>query len=207
MPSKRSTVQSVDPRPARRQRRFEEILAAAWDVARDEGLAAVSLHEVARRVGIRQPSLYAYIDSKMALYDAMFGQASQSLLDRITQGDLPPDPRAALREACRVLAEYGRENPTETQLLFTRPIPGFEPSPASYAPAVEWYAHFTQLLDAGGVAEPENVDIFTAVVGGILQQQQNNEPGGDRYTRHLDTVIDMYFDYIDRHPGGTDADS
>ena len=41
----------------------------------------MSLHEVARRVGLRQPSLYAYIDSKAALYDAMFGQAAQALLD------------------------------------------------------------------------------------------------------------------------------
>src|SRR3954469_16485393 len=89
---------SVDPRPARRQRRFEQILAAAWDVAGDEGVAAVSLHEVARRVGIRQPSLYAHIDSKTALYDAMFGQAAQTLLDLVTQHELSSEPRTALRQ-------------------------------------------------------------------------------------------------------------
>ena len=47
------------------------------------GLGAVSLHEVARRVGIRQPSLYGYVSSKLDLYDAMFAQAYEQLLARL----------------------------------------------------------------------------------------------------------------------------
>ena len=50
----------------RRSQRRGQILAAAWDIAAESGLAAVSLHEVARRVGIRQPSLYGYVSSKHA---------------------------------------------------------------------------------------------------------------------------------------------
>jgi AcrR family transcriptional regulator len=210
VPQSRSTPapKSVDPRPARRQRRFEQILAAAWDVAGEEGLTAVSLHEVARRVGIRQPSLYTYIDSKMALYDAMFGQAAHALLDRVTQHDLPHEPRAALREGTRVIADYALENPTAGQLLFNRTIPGFEPSPASYAPAVELLSRWGELLSAAGVTDPGDVDIFTGVVGGLMQQQQSNEPGGNRYISNLDRVIDMYFDYIDGHrePGSAAAE-
>src|ERR1700712_2245029 len=34
----------------RRSQRLEQILTAAWDIAEESGLAAVSLHEVARRV-------------------------------------------------------------------------------------------------------------------------------------------------------------
>lgn len=190
---------SVDPRPARRQRRFEQILAAAWDVAAEQGLAAVSLHEVARRVGIRQPSLYAYIDSKMALYDAMFGQAAQALLDQMGDSEPRQEPRAAVRVRARLLAEHAQISPAARQLLFNRTIPGFEPSPAAYAPAVEFYSRWVELLSAAGVTDPADIDIFTALVGGLLQQQESNEPGGNRYTRHLDTVLDMYFDYIDRH--------
>lgn len=192
-------AKSIDPRPARRQRRFEQILAAAWDVAAEQGLAAVSLHEVARRVGIRQPSLYAYIDSKMALYDAMFGQAAQALLDQMTERAPQQEPREAVREGAHLLAEHAHISPTARQLLFNRTIPGFEPSPAAYAPAVEFYSHWADLLDAAGVTDPSDVDIFTALLGGLLQQQENNEPGGNRYIRHLDTVLDMYFDYIDSH--------
>src|SRR5215212_4732313 len=65
------------PSPAqRRQRNREEmraaILEAARAVMREQGVAALSLREVARRVHMQAPSLYAYFPSKMALYDALF---------------------------------------------------------------------------------------------------------------------------------------
>jgi len=48
------------------------ILDAARAVMREEGVAALNLHEVARRVGLRPPSLYEYFPGKMALYDAVY---------------------------------------------------------------------------------------------------------------------------------------
>ena len=89
-----SVIPSTDPRPARRQARLEEILATAWGIAKEQGLAGVSLHEVARRVGLRQPSLYAYVESKNGLYDAMFGQAAQALLARRLRIAFPRWPQA-----------------------------------------------------------------------------------------------------------------
>jgi AcrR family transcriptional regulator len=189
---------NVDPRPARRQARFENILAAAWSVAAEQGLAAVSLHEVARRVGLRQPSLYAYIDSKAALYDAMFGQAAKDLLDHVMSWTYSADPRQAVRDACLALWKYADDHPTESQLLFERTVPGFEPSPASYAYAQEYLKFNTDMLVAAGVTDPGDVDIFTALIGGLLTQQQANEPGGDRWMRHLDAVLKMFFDHVDR---------
>jgi AcrR family transcriptional regulator len=60
----------------RRQRNREEMIAAILDAARtvmrEEGVAALNLHEVARRVGLRTPSLYEYFPGKMALYDALY---------------------------------------------------------------------------------------------------------------------------------------
>jgi AcrR family transcriptional regulator len=81
-----------DPRPARRQARYEEILAAAWDIAAEQGLSGVSLHEVARTVGLRQPSLYAYIESKSALYDAMFAQVRAGCWSTQDRGATPTMP-------------------------------------------------------------------------------------------------------------------
>lgn len=189
---------SVDPRPARRQARLDNILATAWSVAAEQGLAAVSLHEVARRVGLRQPSLYAYIDSKAALYDAMFGQAAQALLDHVKSWTYSADPRQAVRDGCLALWDFADDHPVEGQLLFERTVPGFEPSPASYAYAQEFLRFTTNLLVAAGVTDPGDVDIFTALIGGLLTQQQANEPGGDRWMRHLDAVLEMFFDHVDR---------
>jgi AcrR family transcriptional regulator len=189
---------SVDPRPARRQARFDNILAAAWSVAAGQGLAAVSLHEVARRVGLRQPSLYAYIDSKAALYDAMFGHAAKALLDHVKSWTYSADPRQAVRDSCLALWHFADDHPVESQLLFERTVPGFEPTPASYAYAQEFLKFNTDLLAAAGVTDPGDVDIFTALIGGLLNQQQANEPGGDRWMRHLDVVLEMFFDHVDR---------
>ena len=77
------------PTRNRRAERHEatkaEILEAAWELARTEGLAGLSLRDVARRVGMQAPSLYSYFDSKHAIYDAMFAQGAQEFLDRDRQ--------------------------------------------------------------------------------------------------------------------------
>ena len=51
----------------RREAKVASIVAAAWKLAREHGIAGVSLHALAREVGMRQPSLYEYFDSKHAL--------------------------------------------------------------------------------------------------------------------------------------------
>ena len=192
-----TSVSEQDPRPARRQARFEEILAAAWQIASEQGLAAISLHEVARRVGLRQPSLYAYIDSKAALYDAMFAQAANSLLEHVRDRSYSTNPREAVREACQALYEFAPKNSEASLLLFARTVPGFEPSPVAYRPAQDYFSMTVQMLQAAGVTQPGDIDIFISIIAGLINQQQTNEPGGDRWTRHLDTVLDMFFRHID----------
>jgi len=192
------TPASADPRPGRRAARFETILSAALSIAEEQGLAGVSLREVARRVGLREPSLYAYIDSKSALYDAMFAQAGRSLLAHVKSWSYSSDPRQAVRDGCLALWDFVSHNPAAGQLLFERTIPGFEPSPSSYAFAQEFLALNTELLVAAGVTDPADVDIFTAILGGLFAQQQTNEPGGARWIQHLDAVLEMFFAHVDR---------
>ena len=111
------------------------IIAAAWDLARIHGIGGVSLHALAREVGIRQPSLYAYFDSKHALYDAMFADGNRQLLERLDRLDLPDDPRTAVKAFVRAFVTFALEDLARCTLLFQRPIPGFVPSAESYAGA------------------------------------------------------------------------
>jgi len=78
------------------------------------------------------------------------------------------------------------------QLLFQRTIPGFEPSEQSYAVAREVLDWGRRVLAGIGVTDPADVDLYTALIAGLVAQQNANEPGGDRWTRQLDRVIDMY---------------
>ncbi len=189
---------SEDPRLARRRARMESVLEAAWAVAREEGLAAVSLHEVARRVGIRQPSLYAYVDSKAGLYDAMFAQAAGALLAQVTTATYSPSPREAVAEATRRIVEFATADTARFQLLFLRTVPGFEPRPESYALSVQLSTWLVERLRAAGMDDPDDVDLYTALIAGLLVQQTSNDPGGDRWTRRLETVLAMVFDHLDR---------
>ena len=181
----------------RRNRRSEQILAAAWDIAADQGLGAVSLHEVARRVGIKQPSLYGYVSSKLDLFDVMFRQAYEQLLDRLDAAPPTGTSREQLLRLSRVVLDFVIENPPRQQLLFQRTIPGFEPSEASYALALRLVDRTRALLSALGKGTQAHVDVYTALIAGLGSQQIANDPDGDRWSRHLETLLDIVLDHFD----------
>jgi AcrR family transcriptional regulator len=178
----------------RREARTTEIVAAAWGLAEREGIAGFSLHGLARELGIRQPSLYEYFDSKLALYDAMFADGNRALLGHLDAVKLPSDARRAVKAYMREFVQFAVEVPARAALLFTRSIPGFEPSPEAYAPAVEVLRNATELLHAAGMRARGDVDCFTAMVGGLITSQLSNDPEGNRWVRHLDRLIDLYLD-------------
>jgi AcrR family transcriptional regulator len=180
----------------RRSQRRDQILAAAWEIAAESGLAAVSLHEVARRIGIRQPSLYGYLSSKLDLYDAMFGQAYDQLLAELDRNPPRGTAREQLIRLSRTILDFAAESPPRQQLMFHRTIPGFTPSPASYALSQRLVDRCVALLSALGAGSPAHVDVYTALVGGLGIQQIANDPGGDRWTRHLETLLDMFLDHF-----------
>jgi AcrR family transcriptional regulator len=198
-------VLTRDRRAERREAVTAEILEAAWDVARAEGLAGLSLRDVARRIGMRPPSLYWYFDSKRAIYDAMFLQGNQELLARISQQRWPADPRALLRLCARAFVEFSVEDVQRYQLLFQRTIPNFEPSPESYAVAMQVFDAMRDRLAAAGLTGGAAFDIWTALVSGLAAQQIANDPGGSRWLRLVDDVVDMYLDHIMGKPSGSQS--
>src|SRR5271165_5256132 len=104
----------------RREAKLAEIVGSAWNLAREHGIAGVSLHALAREVGMRQPSLYAYFDSKLALYDAMFADGNRRLLKRLEAVKLPRDARAALKKFLAEFVAFAMEDPARNELLFQR---------------------------------------------------------------------------------------
>jgi AcrR family transcriptional regulator len=197
-----------DRRAARRAATRDEIVQAAWALVRVEGLAALSMRELAAAVGMRAPSLYQYFDSKLAIYDAMFGQGMTAALEVLEGGVEGRGTREALRESGRALLVFATDDPVRNQLLFQRTIPGFEPSPDSYAPAVALSARVASLIADLGVPDPgPAMDLWTALIGGLSAQQLSNDPGGERWIRLFDRAADMYFAEVDRaagHPAATE---
>jgi AcrR family transcriptional regulator len=180
----------------RRAERFaatrREILDAAWDLIRADGLAALAMRELGARVGMRAQSLYAYFPSKYAIYDAMFAESNRELLRRLNEPATTGDPVERLHLGARIFLDFCVEDPVRYQLLFERTLPGFEPSPEAYAPAVETLDHARGALRACGITGGRALDAWTAVTGGLAAQQNANEPRGDRWVRLVDEITDMF---------------
>ena len=178
----------------RRQAKKAAIVAAAWELARQQGVAALSLHALARAVDMRQPSLYEYFGSKHALYDAMFADGNRQLVERLDGVRLPRDPRAALKKLLGVFVAFVLEDAPRCELLFERHIPGFAPSPESYALAEEALGLIVKCINDAGVGNQGDIDCIVAVTAGLIEAQFANEPGGNRWIRHLNRLVDLLVD-------------
>jgi len=180
----------------RREAKVAAILESAWMLAREHGIAGVSLHALAREVGIRQPSLYAYFDSKSELYDAMFADGNRRLLQQLDLIKLPRDPRAALKKFLAEFVALALEDPARYELLFERRIPGFTPSPTSYVLAEAVLGRAYELINKVGVTKQGDIDCIIAMVAGLMEAQLSNDPGGNRWIRHLNRLVDLYVDDV-----------
>jgi AcrR family transcriptional regulator len=174
-----------------------EIIDAAWLLARERGLGGWSLRDVAEAVGMRAPSLYVYFDSKSAVYDAMFADGNAALVERgaavLTDVEARKLPTVEVLVAgATMFFDFCVEDPARYQLLFLRTVPGFEPSEASYALARESLEQMVAVLRAAGIGAPEQVDLWTAILSGLVAQQISNDPGGDRWRRLVAPAVEMF---------------
>jgi len=179
---------------ARREAKVASIVTAAWKLAGGHGIGGVSLHALAREVGMRQPSLYEYFDSKHALYDAMFADANRQLLQRLDELLIPRDPSAALKNYLRTFMSFAIQDAARRELLFQRPIPDFVPASESYALAEQALGPAAKSMHEAGVTQQGDIDCIVAMVAGLIEAQMSNDPGGNRWTRHLPRLVDLFVD-------------
>lgn len=185
-----------DRRAERREATRQEILAAAWDVVHEHGLANLTLREIALRVGMQPPSLYTHFASKNAVYDAMFEQGWQTVLELIEDraASLPTEPRARLLTMALDYFDFAVEDLARHQIMDVRTLPDFTPSDEAYRPARACYDTMRQLLTAIGVRREADLDIYTALIAGFVSQQLANDPNGTRWRRLLPRAVEMYAD-------------
>jgi AcrR family transcriptional regulator len=193
-------VEPVDPRRRRHDAKLATIVAEAWDLAHRDGLASISLRDLAERVDLRQPSLYAYFDSKLALYDAMYADGFRQLLDAAAENPPSDDPREALVEFVELCIRFSSADPVRHKMLFERAIPGFKPSAESRQLLLRFRAIAAVRLGAVGIGKGDGTlgDIFTGIVSGFTQQQVISDPGGDRWVRLARPAMDMFLAGLDQ---------
>lgn len=193
----------LDRRQRRRLETIEEVLDVAAQVMTDQGVAGLTLGEVARRMGIRPPSLYVYFDNKNALYDALFERGYRALLttmEALRDSAVALDPITQAHTFSAEMVRWSVEHPAYAPLMFWRPVPGFTPSEAAYAPAIALSRQgqeFLADLQARGALDP-GADLglifrtWTAFISGVVSQQLANAPGEPFETgTFTSTVPDM----------------
>ena len=187
----------TDRRVQRHNQTIEEILDLAIQVMAEDGVAALSLAEVARRMGMRPPSLYQYVPSKLAVYDALFERGARQTLAVMEsyQSRIAEDPLEGLAAAQAAWNDWVMAHPVLAQLLYWRPVPGFEPSAKAYQPALQLqdlgWAALRAAVDAGqlapAAASEEGGALYTILMAGVISQQLANEPAATaatgRFTR------------------------
>jgi AcrR family transcriptional regulator len=185
-------------RTERREAAQGEILRVAGGLAREQGLSGWTLRDLARRLGMAAPSLYSYFESKDALHDAMFAEGYREMLKlEIRKGH---DLRGQLGLGSHAFVRFCLEDPVRYQLLFQRTIPGFTPSDDSWALARAAYDRVMSPLAEFGLVDQPDLDLVTAVVSGLVDQQLSNDPGGDRWVKLLDSAMDMLAAYFANRP-------
>jgi AcrR family transcriptional regulator len=142
----------------RRQRNREEmhtgILAVAREIMREQGVAALNLNEIARRVGITTPALYTYFPSKMALYDELYRvgiRLFREAEEELWRTTAPDWERIHAWFALRLaLAD---EHSDLYHLVFDVPIPGFVLTPETLEEVDQFYQvilrGITEVIEAG----------------------------------------------------------
>ncbi len=164
-------------------------------MVRQHGLAGVAMRDLGERVGMKAQSIYSYFDSKYEIYDAMFLEGYEAFAQVMTGGqsaaEIAADPATAAKGYARRFFLFCTSDPVRYQLMFQRTIPGFVPSTESWAVALAVYEQMINAMAAIGLTDPAAIDLWTAMLTGLTDQQISNDPGGQRWERLLDHAVDM----------------
>lgn len=181
----------------RRSATEKEIRQAAWAVIERDGVAALSMGEVARAVGMRPQSLYEYFASKRALLDVLFREGFTLATERL-QAIEADSPRELLMASVHDFLEFCVDNPGRFHLMLQRSVPGFAPSPDSLDVAATSLGVMLDRATAAGIREPGDLDILRALLSGLASEQIANQLGGHRFISQADRAVSLLL--LSSHP-------
>ena len=173
-------------RERNRQEMVDNILSIAREMMRADGVAALSLNAIARRLGMTTPALYTYFDSKHAIYDALFKLGFEEFGRRMGPAVLERESSFEQLEAIfEQHMTFALDNPDLYQLMMQRPVPGFVPSKESMAVSLrnlqessEWLRQVFEEMDfEPGMPIEEARDLLFAMSQGLTDLHLANDPG------------------------------
>jgi len=172
------------------------------------GVGALTISEMARRMGVRPPSLYKYFASLHSVYEQLFARGLALHMAAVNDATVSRSPGLdRLRAGMSATVQWAVGSPALAQLLFWRVVPGFEPSPATFKASVEDMAtvrgELAAAVEAGELSPAADSDravrILTVLMSGLISQQLANEPGASFETGRFSSLTDEAFDVFVDH--------
>lgn len=194
------TITSSPRRRRNREATIQSILDTARAIMRKEGVAALSMQELARRMDMRAPSLYNYFTGKMDIYDALFRLGFSLWSDYITKASKEATGfQDEIRNVLEGYMSFALENPELYQLCFERPVPGFVPSQESLELSFgildysyQRVEQYKNELDTD-LSNEQIVNLVIAVSHGLTAMHLANEPnlpvGQGRFGSLIPTLL------------------
>lgn len=175
---------TVSPRRRRnRERMMKEILDTSREIMRENGAAALSMHELARRMGVQPPSLYHYFSGLMDLYDALFRMGFEQWGAYFTEYTRKAQTwQDTIRLSMEAYLTFATQHPEMYQLCFERPVPGFTPAEESLQVSLnileEVYTQIAGLQDSLNTDLPPQqlADLIIAITHGLTALHLANQP-------------------------------
>ena len=116
-------------------------LDAAARLLGAQGPAGLSVRAIAAEAGLSTMGIYHYFGGKDGIVEALYLDGFQGLEDALAAVPRTADPLADIEELSLAYATYARHRPTYYEIMFSRPVPGFQPSQAAIAQAMRsWRA-------------------------------------------------------------------
>ncbi len=114
------------------ERRRPQVLNAALTIGVDDGLGAVTIGSVAKRMGVTRPVVYSCFPDRVALVDALLTREGdtlvESLLDALHSSGGADDPEQAFVRGFQSLLHQAEARPAPWRLLlFGDPDPAVAP--------------------------------------------------------------------------------
>ncbi len=181
------------------------VLDGAWDVMEREGVAALSVRQLARELGVRQQSLTYYFRTKQDLLDALFADGFRELRPILQAAGEGQEPLARLESTVVALLEYCTAHPARYHLMLQRTVPGFTPSEASHQIALAALRVLLERLNAAGLTRDEDVLAVRGLINGLAAEQIANDPGGNSYVRQARRALRALLAGLTVHPPQEEA--
>jgi AcrR family transcriptional regulator len=188
----------------------EQVVAASLTLIEEQGIAALSLREVARRAGVSHQAPYHHFGSKDALVAELVGRGFTRLSEMLESTERTRGtPARRLRLAARAYVDFALANPAAFRIMFRPELADLSACPSAGAAGSRAYSVLLRLVDQnfrGPRVGPDRLEAITtmhwSMVHGLSTLLLDGSLGRRmRSARDTEALIDRTLDLFSRTAG------